>query len=534
MQQSLFQFDGQALGIEDVASDLGASDASVRNWIKTGYLLLDDRKLITNESYVRFKNEIVGSEKLTMRANKQFVPLSRRLVSPVSTCPSINYENSLTEAFRNKEGVFYTPDRIADKFFDDLPPDRQNLMFLDPCCGTGNFLLAAIRNGFLPQHVFGIDTDSKAVAIARGRLAEFPGFPSANVRIEDFLRLSVEVEGWPSSFNVVVTNPPWGKKLPKVEREKLGRSLNAGRSIDTCSLFFFAAIRLLEARGYCGFLLPDSFFNVSAFEAARRRALSLEIVAITDFGKPFSGLLTNAVGIIVRNNKVGEQNSARCQTLRNEAPHLRRQARFSSNPNAIINFRCTDKDAETIDHVLSFPHATLKGSAQWGLGIVTGNNGRFVKDQPVAGYMPVWRGSDIGQGSLKPPTTYIPDDLSLYQQVAPLKIYDAPEKLIYKFISNKLVFFHDVGKRRILNSANAMIPDSSFNFDQEYLCKYLNSRVINWIFSSIFATHKILRSDLECLPLFSNFIDKGTSFLDEDLGRYLGIEETDNGTFRIT
>ena len=538
MQQSLFQFDDQTLSIEDIASDLGASEASVRNWIKTGYLLVDDRKKITKESFFHFKREIVGSEKLIKRANKQFVSSARTAKgsepdNPNSVCPSKNYENSLTAAFKNKEGIFYTPDYIADQFFADLPTDRQSLTFLDPCCGTGNFLLAAIRNGFLPQNVYGFDTDSRAIAIAQSRLSPFYGFPSANVKHRDFLRDKNDAEDWPAKFDVVITNPPWGKKLPKIEREALGRRLGAGKSIDTCSLFFFAALECLKHAGYCGFLLPDSFFNVGAFEAARQRALSLKIVTISDFGKAFVGLLTNAVGITVRNNTASEPNEARCRVLRNGAPHFRRQDQFSSNPNAIFNFRCTDEEAKTIDHALSLPHATLKGQAQWGLGIVTGNNARFVKDHPVTGHMPVWKGSDIGHGSLKPPSTYIPEDLSLYQQVAPLKIYNSPEKLIYKFISNRLVFFHDVEQRRILNSANAMIPESHFNFSQEYLCKYLNSRVINWIFRSIFATHKVLRSDLECLPLFLDFMERGVSFCDEDLCRHLGIKEAGNGTFRI-
>ena len=538
MLQSMFGFVDQSLSIRDIASDLGASEASVRNWIKTGYLRLDERKQITHESYVHFKSEIVGSKKLNKRANKQFLtlPLRRNDIKsygPTSICPSINYEKSLTESHKNKEGIFYTPDNLADQFFADLPSDRQNLTFLDPCCGTGNFLLAAIRNGFSPQNVFGFDTDSHAIEITKQRLLKYPEFELENVKRGDFLRPTCDKIGHGHRFDVIMTNPPWGKKLPKTERETIGNSLGAGKSIDTCSLFFLKSLKHLKLGGYCGFLLPDSFFNIGTFEAARRQVLSLEIIKISDFGKAFSGILTNAVGIFVRNNPAERCNAVDCQEFGAAAPYPRRQSQFSLNPSAIFNFRCSDEQAEAIDHVLSISHTTLRGRAQWGLGIVTGNNARFIRDRPLKGHMPVWKGSDVVNGALKAPTNFIPDDLTLYQQVAPLQIYDAPEKLIYRFISNRLAFFHDREQRRILNSANVMIPEIQFNFGQEYLGNYLNSGVINWLFRSIFSTHKVLRRDLECLPLFLDFMESGDAFNEKDLCHYLGIREADNGAFRI-
>jgi site-specific DNA-methyltransferase (adenine-specific) len=539
MQHSLFQFDESTVAIRAIASDLGASEASVRNWIKTGYLLLGSDKQVTRESYALFKDEVVGSKKLIKRANKQFCSTdtarsARKSARIDLNCPSAIYENSLSEAIKNKEGIFYTPDEISDQFFVDLPSDRSSLTFCDPCCGTGNFLLAAIRNGFSPQNVFGIDTDSAAVEIAKLRLSNCSGFLPSNVTQGDFLQCDGMIGNRPPNFDVIMTNPPWGKKLPKEEREVFGRALGAGKSIDTCSLFFLAAFKQLESGGMCGFLLPDSFFNVASFESARRRVLALEVVSLSDFGKPFAGLLTKAIGIVVRNHSADVPNqTVRCNEAKSGRSHVRRQVHFARNPSAIINFNCTDDEARTIEHIMSIAHSTLKGRARWGLGIVTGNNARYVKKQAAPDHMPVWKGSDIHAQGLKPPTAYIPKDLSVYQQVAPIDVYTAPEKLIYKFISNKLEFFHDKEQRYLLNSANILIPDHEFGFDQIYLADYLNSTVINWMFSAIFGTHKILRGDLERLPLFLAFMESGKPFCDAELQSYLGIQEGENGTFRI-
>ena len=58
------------LSIEDVANSLGVSTASVRNWIKTGYLNQTGQSMVSKKSYEKFKDEVAGQEKLTGRANK--------------------------------------------------------------------------------------------------------------------------------------------------------------------------------------------------------------------------------------------------------------------------------------------------------------------------------------------------------------------------------------------------------------------------------------------------------------------------------
>jgi len=76
---------------------------------------------------------------------------------------------------------------------------------------------------------------------------------------------------------------------------------------------------------------------------------------------------------------------------------------------------------------------------------------------PSEGYMTVYKGADILSNGLKKPSTYIPNDLSLYQQVAPKHLYEAEVKIICKFISSNLGFFCDTAQRYILNSANMLI-----------------------------------------------------------------------------
>ncbi|GAA7780825.1 hypothetical protein HpMS14_15070 [Helicobacter pylori] len=102
---------------------------------------------------------------------------------------------------------------------------------------------------------------------------------------------------------------------------------------------------------------------------------------------------------------------------------------------------------------------------------------------------------------------------------------------MYKFISSKLVFFYDNKQRLFLNSANMFVLKENFPINANALKELLNSDLMQFIFESLFKTHKILRKDLECLPLFAQFINN--SFNEKFYLKNLGIEKKDPKHFTI-
>ena len=364
------------------------------------------------------------------------------------------------------------------------------------CCGSGNFIIHALELGFKPENIYGYDIDPVAIEITNARVFKVTGYTSDNIKMGDFLRIASSQE--PPKFDYIYTNPPWGKKLPKEERVSFGMRFAAGASIDTCSLFFFACLECLNGSGKLGLLLPESFFNIASFESARLKSLQLAIERLVDYGKAFKGLVTQAQAIVIRNTPAGFNHKVKCESLNN--CFERSIYSFSCNPKEILNLYCGDKDVRTLEHLMSIPFITLANRGSWGLGIVTGNNKKFVKPMSESGYIPVFKGADISQNKLKEANSFIPSTLTLYQQVAPLPLFKAKEKLIYKFISSRLCFFYDTEQRFILNSANMLIPEKSFPISTKVLGELLSSDFMNWVFSRIFNTHKILRGDLESLP----------------------------------
>lgn len=537
-QRNLFgEIEPPAIAIEESAIRLGVSTATIRNWIKTKYLEQAGKGKVTLESLEQFKSEVSGKEKLTQRANKSLKDshdhdkiVSKFLGNPGSPDEvGIEYEASLSDSYRNKEGIYYTPDGVVRDLFAAPEDDIRNSSFCDPCCGSGNFIVRAIELGFKPENIYGYDIDPVAAEITKTRIYKATGYKSQNIKVADFLDLSLRKEI--SGFDYIYTNPPWGKKIGKKTRECTGLRLGAGSSTDTCSLFFFACLQCLSANGRLGLLLPESFFNIAAFEDARIKALQFSIERLIDYGKVFKGLVTNAQGIVLKKTTSDPHSSISCEAR--SISFKRSSESFSCNPKSILNLYCDDEDAMTLQHLLSAPYITLKNHASWGLGIVTGNNKKFVKSSYESRHIPVYKGADILRGKLKDATSFIPSDMRLYQQVAPLAIYEAKEKLIYRFISSKLCFFYDDKQRFVLNSANILIPDTTFPLSAKMLGDLLGSDFMNWVFSSLFNAHKILRGDLESLPIHSQFLEGESSFDEARYLKQLNIEKNVNGTYRI-
>lgn len=532
--------DIECLSVDECAKTLGVSGATIRNWIKTGYLALVARGRVSKDSVENFKTHTAGKEKLNQRANKSkkdshdhdatVAELFERLREGIENPDSLGdaYEKKLSDSYRNKEGIYYTPTNIVS---DLMRIDGDNLAdkrFCDPCCGSGNFLVRALDIGFRPENIFGFDTDPVAVEISKRRIYERTGFVSENIKCADFIELSVSAKA--DTYDYIFTNPPWGKKIDKAQKISIGKVLNAGASLDTCSLFYFACLQALTPNGRLGLLLPEAFFNVLSYEDARISALSYEIERLNHYGKPFKGLLSSAVGIVL-SKRVGNLDcTVACQY--DNVTFKRDLLSFRNNPKSIFNISCKPEEADVISHIYSLPHFTLKGYGIWALGIVTGNNDRFIESEQRDGLVPVFKGSDITKQGMKPASNFIPGDFSLYQQVAPPHLYSAKRKLIYKFISSNLCFFYDTEGRFIINSANMLIVDDTFPVSMKTICDLFNSDFMNWVFSKLFDTHKVLRGDLELLPIHAQLL-KNENFVEAEFLKSINIERTTGGTFRV-
>ncbi|MCK9254886.1 MAG: N-6 DNA methylase [Bacteroidales bacterium] len=525
--------------ISQVAKLANVSIATIHNWVKTGYLIKIGGGIISKKSFDKFMKEVAGKEKLNSRSNKLLKDyhnqdkISEKLKAIIKDNKFTNigseYEKLLSNSYRNKEGIYYTPERIIIDMFKNIEilPD---FSFLDPCCGSGNFIIQAIKHGVKPENVYGYDIDKNAVTITKERIKQEFGYDSPNILCCNFLEKAQQLKNQGVNFDLIFTNPPWGKKIEKQEKQKYSQLYKCGNSIDTTSLFLAASLEILNNGGKLAFLIQDAFFNIGQFEDIRRKVVEKNILRFIDYGKAFNGLMTSAKAIVIENKTSSKKDEIICDC--NNKSHKRNLKSFVNNPKFIFNFCVNKEENKIIDHLYSINHISLKSNADWALGIVTGNNKKFCINQKKAGYLPIYKGSDITKSGLKKASTFILNDFSKFQQVAPIDYFLVKEKIIYKFISSDLCFYYDKNQVLILNSSNLLIP-KNLDISAQQLCELLNSEIINWLFKKIFSTHKILRRDLESLPIHNEYFLKYEKFSEENYLKFLQLEKDENLSYKI-
>ena len=528
------------LSINKAAKTANVSTVTIRNWIKTGYLIQSGKGFVSHESFENFMSNVAGKEKLNSRANKLLKDkhdhkeasdkIDLLIANNQTEQIGIEYENSLSDSYRNKEGIYYTPTWVIKNMFNDIKISPEYL-FIDPCCGSGNFIVEAIKQGVAPENVYGFDVDENAVLICKQRIKEEFDFETANIKVGDFLHEAHKLSSDKISFDLIFTNPPWGKKIGKAEKQRFSLIYGCGNSIDTTSLFMGASLSILKPSGFLGFLIQEAFFNITCFADIRKKIITKRILRFVDYGKPFKGLMTKAQAIIIENRDADSKTQIDC--CYNNISFKRSSGSFAENPKHIFNFWTDENEAQVISKLYSVQHITLKDKAKWALGIVTGNNVRFCSNEPKDGYIPIYKGADITKTGVKKASKYITNDFSKFQQLAPLELYQAKEKLIYKFISSDLCFYCDTQQRYILNSANLLVP-VNVGISAEQLADLLNSEIINWLFKKLFSTHKVLRGDLELVPIHIDYYSNNQEFTENNYLNYLQIEKRDDGTYFVS
>ena len=222
------------------------------------------------------------------------------------------FEVFIGPALRGSEGQFFTPRNVVEmmvKIVDPKPGEK----IIDPACGSGGFLIAALshvwgrmreeakRKGWserqLSKREFevatdcfrGIDKDAFLAKVSKAYMALI-----GDGRGGVFCANSLEpIRGWPEAmqqkigpgmFDVILTNPPFGKKIV-VKGESLLSQFDLGYKwkndkksqtmVKTSILhedqppqilFLERCLQLLKAGGRLGIVLPEAVFGMPTYQ----------------------------------------------------------------------------------------------------------------------------------------------------------------------------------------------------------------------------------------------------------------------------
>ena len=398
------------------------------------------------------------------------------------------YQSLTTEGRCILKGLYYTKPVIVNEMLSDIRV-LSGERFLDPCCGSGIFLLK-VEHAELEQ-LYGIDNDPLAVMIAKANLmvkySEATIYPQ--IYQMDFLLHAASALG-DMKFDYIVTNPPWGTEKGKLHTSEVIQSK------EKASLFFTEAFKFLNKNGIQHFLLPSSLMKIKVHGDFRRFVThETRMESLKCYRERFKGVFTDFLSLKVSRKPIfGSQNyvvyGANNEVSRKEFKPL--EDDFCAIP--MLN----DRDEAIIGKVERLRHDDLSHS-QWALGIITGNNAKVLKDRPRKGLEPIYTGKDIGKYSLKKASRYIKYNRVDFQQCAKDEFYRAKEKLVYKFVSGHLCFTYDDKQRLFLNSANILIPEVD-GMSTKTVLAFLNSALFNFLYTKRFNDLKILKGNLSTLP----------------------------------
>jgi len=235
---------------------------------------------------------------------------------------------------RGERGEFFTPHPIVELAVEMLDP-KDKEKFIDPACGSAGFLVSGMNyvkgkfikerpdkkskaNEFLKEyahaHIAGVDINSDLSKVAKMHMILYDdghaGIFSANSLLpsEELVDLAVKARvprsltPSPNSFDILMTNPPFGSKGKVTDRKilkqfelgyKWKQDKTTGKWIKTDELkngqvpdilFIERCLQLLKDDGRMAIVLPDGNLNNSSLgyvrELIQQKARILAVVSM--------------------------------------------------------------------------------------------------------------------------------------------------------------------------------------------------------------------------------------------------------------
>lgn len=399
---------------------------------------------------------------------------------------------------RKATGSYYTSTKVVKNLISKFDfQDEEKI--LDPCCGTGNFLIQ-LPNSVSFNSIYGNDIDAVSVKIARLNMALKFNVPITLI-YEHITKLDFLTDFLSNGFHYIIGNPPWGYEFSENEKNKLKKTFKStsGKNIESYDVFIEQALRHLSYNGHLAFVLPEAILNVKAHTNIREIILQSCSIKNLDFlGNAFDGVQCPCIILDLQNTHSSLSTLGMNVNTRSETFTINTERKVTSK---YFSFSTNDDEYNVLKKIRTTDNtAFLLGNADFALGIVTGNNKEYISDEKTPDNEMVLKGADISKYHINPATNYIIFKPESFQQIAPTEMYRAKEKLLYRFISSQLVFAYDNKQTLSLNSCNIVIP-RILGTKMKYVLAILNSRIAQFIYKREFNSVKILRSHIENIPI---------------------------------
>ncbi|MDC3069557.1 N-6 DNA methylase [Prochlorococcus sp. AH-736-D21] len=312
--------------------------------------------LLFKEVKSKYKDVISANDKIELDSNS----LRHIIASMQGYCIIDSKRDAVSDAFevfigkalKGDKGQFFTPRNVVKMMIEIIDPDLDD-MILDPASGSGGFLVEALRfcwekiekNGtkfnwnrenlleekksFAIKSIHGMELDNFLTKVCKAYMAIIGDgkgavFVGDSLEIPNNWDLRIRQHIGLNRFNVVITNPPFGKDLKIVGEEKLSQfELGHKWKLDKKNnqfiktkveqkkapqiLFIERCLDFLVEGGRLGIVLPDGIYgNESSSYIRSWISQKAKIIAIIDIPLetflPHTGTKTSVMFLQKRKN----------------------------------------------------------------------------------------------------------------------------------------------------------------------------------------------------------------------------------------
>ncbi|MFA6808785.1 MAG: N-6 DNA methylase, partial [Eubacteriales bacterium] len=282
---------------------------------------------------------------------------------------------------RKSNGVYYTPLKVVKDAFNNLGIINKNIKLVDPCCGTGNFLMRAYQYVQNLEGIYGFDISSLSICITRINMALVTKTENIDLLYRNFLCKDALLDEKTLDFDIVIGNPPWGFHYSEEEQTALKkRYLSAqARTVESFCVFTEWALKAILQNGIVCLILPQAMLNVKIHQPIRDFLLNnCHLKRIRYWENIFDGVQCPAMTLVFEKNS-DSFNTRGMEVITDKRNFTIKERRNLNRSNWY--FDLTDEEMVLNGKIeSSVPVAYLKNNADFALGIVTGDNSTYISN----------------------------------------------------------------------------------------------------------------------------------------------------------
>ena len=457
--------------------------------------------------------------------------------------------------------------KTKQRLLDQLKEYREwllQLTILDPACGSGAFLNAAlqrliiehkhidelekkvlgyslefhdIEHHILENNLYGVDINEESVGIAQLALwlrtakkhrklnSLNQNIKCGNSLISDPAIAGDKAFDWQKEFpqvfekggfDVVIGNPPYVR--PHYLNDETKRHLwNAfqtyERKADLYVCFMEMALRLVKQKGFTSFIVSDGWLRLDSFEKIRQFILqNASVLNIVDFTKDIFDSATVKTCIFIFKEGTIEKNIVQTAViddyldLNNIAYHSICQEAFNNTYKNVFDLSI-DESSTVLKNKMKLGSQPLGALFSLAFGLKTGDDERFLTFNPSISTdcKKLIRGADVNRWIINFKGEYViyqPEQMRLNKSTARPGTADRFEqpKVLVRDTGGGLMATYD-DSAYYAKDVIIIEQKEQSTIILKALAILLNSRLLRWYYETTFPTLHVQRNELASLPI---------------------------------